>query len=481
MIWAILGLGLVLRLISLNQSLWLDEAINVVAARNFSFWGMITQYAIADFHPPGWFMILWTWGKVFGYSEIAVRMPSVIIGVLTIYVTYLLGKKLISKNVGLVAAGLLAINPLHIYYSQEARMYALATLAVAVNILLLIKLIKGERVNFIFLVFSNLLILMSDYVAYLIYPAELVIILFMGKIASSSRKAGLLAMTWFGSLFVAGILSIWWLPVFLRQLDIGSVASANLPTWKFVVGGFDFKTVPLTFVKFIIGRISLANKVVYAAILLPISVLFVYLLWRGARSVTAIPGKLLLFWLIVPPILATFISVFIPIYSYFRVLFIMPAFVLLVSSGVSVFKQKLRYVFLIAVISIQLFCTLVYLLNPNYQRDDWKGLVSYFKSIQPEVILFESSGTLPPFDYYAGGSLNARGALKDFPAKDETAVAGLDQLVKDKKQIYLVDYLVQISDPERLAAKKLRELGYEEKSIKDFHGVGFVYQYEKNE
>ncbi|MBI2196515.1 glycosyltransferase family 39 protein [Candidatus Daviesbacteria bacterium] len=475
MIWAVLGLGLVLRLISLNQSLWLDEAINVMAARSFSLWGMVTQYAVADFHPPGWFIILWVWGKTFGYSEIAVRIPSVIIGVLTIYITYLLGKKLISKNVGLIAALLLAINPLHIYYSQEARMYALAALAVSLNMLLFIDFVrggKGGKGSMVIYVLSNIFILLSDYVAYLIFPVQFVFLLFLRKEALRG---------WSIRLVAACLAFIWWLPVFLKQLDVGSTASANLPTWKFVVGGFDFKTIPLTFVKFIIGRISLVNKIMYAALLLPIVTLFTFLLWHGIKNLTDTSRKLLFFWLIIPSVIATMISFFIPVYSYFRVLFIIPVFVLLVSNGISEFRWRLRYVFLVVIIFIQLFCAFVYLLNTNYQRDNWRGLVSYFKNIQPEVILFESSGTLPPFDYYAGGSLNVRGALNDFPARDDTAIAGLSELLKDKREIYLVDYLVQISDPDRLVAKKLTELGYTEKEIKDFHGVGFVYHYVKND
>ncbi|MBU1031365.1 glycosyltransferase family 39 protein, partial [Patescibacteria group bacterium] len=181
MIWIILTTGLCLRLISLNQSLWLDEAINVMAAKSFSLFGMVTQYAVADFHPPGWFAILWIWGKLFGYSEIAVRLPSVIFGVLTIYITYLIGKKLISGKLGLLAALLLSINPLHIYYSQEARMYSLAAFAVAVNVYLLVKLIKGERVNLIFLISGNLLVLLSDYIAYFIFPAQFIFLILAKK------------------------------------------------------------------------------------------------------------------------------------------------------------------------------------------------------------------------------------------------------------------------------------------------------------
>ena len=126
MIWLILLLGIFLRLISLNQSLWLDEAIIVNATSTNSFLGMITEYSKADSHPPGFLAILWIWTKIFGTGEVIVRLPSVIFGIVTVGITYLIGKKLRSAKLGLLAALLLAVNPLHIYYSQEARMYSLA-------------------------------------------------------------------------------------------------------------------------------------------------------------------------------------------------------------------------------------------------------------------------------------------------------------------------------------------------------------------
>ncbi len=472
MIWGILGIGLLLRLISLNQSLWLDEGINIMAAKSFSLWGILTQYAVADFHPPGWFAVLWVFGKVFGYSEIALRMPSVLFGVITIYLVYLIGKRLVSKKVGLLAALLLSINPLHIYYSQEARMYSLAALAVSLNMLFFINLIKGNTGGRAVYILSNFLVLMSDYIAYFIFPAQLVLLL--------SLKKREIIKEWIAALVGALLLAVVWLPIFLRQLDVGASASANLPTWKFVNGAFDFKTIPLTFVKIIIGRISLADKLIYAALLLPTGSLFAFLLWRGAKRLDNLPKKLLLFWVIMPILIATAISFVIPVFSYFRVLYIVPGFLILLSVGILSFENKFKKGFLAAVIMVEFFCALAYLLIPANQREDWKGLVDYFNNIQPSIILFESSGTLPPFEYYSRGTLNARGALKDFPAKDESAVEGLGDLVNGIKELYLVDYMVQVSDPDRLVAKKLTGLGYKEADIKDFHGVGFVYHYVKD-
>ena len=70
MIIIILLIALVLRLISINQSLWLDEAINVNVASTLDVKKLIFEYALGDFHPPLFHIILKYWIDVFGSSEI---------------------------------------------------------------------------------------------------------------------------------------------------------------------------------------------------------------------------------------------------------------------------------------------------------------------------------------------------------------------------------------------------------------------------
>ncbi len=468
MIFLILLLGLTLRLVNLNQSLWLDEAINTLAVKNYTLVDLVTQYIKADFHPPGWFIFLWFWTKFFGYSEISVRIPSVIFGVLTVWIIYLIGKKLISKEIGIIAALLLAVNPLHIYYSQEARMYVMATFAVSINVFLFIKLVKGEKIYLAVLTLCNLFVLISDYIAYFIFPAQFMFLLLYKK---------KLLKKWLIGLFSALFLGVWWLPTFLSQLKVGAAASGNLPAWKLINGAFDFKTLPLTFVKFIIGRISLTDKLLYTAVLLPVCSLYIFLLWRGIKSINSFLQKLLIILITLPLIIATAVSFVVPVYNYFRVLFVLPFFLILLSFGITSMK-KLRYTFLVLVFSVELFCTLIYLLNPVYHREDWKGLVDFLIN-KPAVVLFESSGVLPPFDYYAKKQLTAQGALKDFPAKDDNSIADLRSLLNNSQEVYLVDYLVEISDPNRLVARRLVKLGYKQSDINNFTGVGFIYHYVK--
>ncbi|KKS70087.1 MAG: Glycosyl transferase family 39, partial [Candidatus Daviesbacteria bacterium GW2011_GWA2_42_7] len=181
MIWWILILAFLLRLVTLDQSLWLDEAINVLAAKNLSWFDFVARYPIGDFHPPGYFALLWPFTRIFGFSEIAVRMPSLLLGVGTVYLTYLLGKKLFDKKIAGLAALFLAVGPLHVFYSQEARMYSLAAFSVALSSYFLVKWVKGEPwARWAYLI-SAVLVFYSDYVAYLIFPAHLLYILFIER------------------------------------------------------------------------------------------------------------------------------------------------------------------------------------------------------------------------------------------------------------------------------------------------------------
>jgi mannosyltransferase len=113
-----------------SSSLWSDEG-NTWALLDRSF-AQIAQSAAADIHPPGYYWLLKLWSSGFGASAWGMRSFSAVAGILLVYVTYRLGRHLAVgqafSGVALVAALLAAVNPLQIYYSQEARMYLLLTL-----------------------------------------------------------------------------------------------------------------------------------------------------------------------------------------------------------------------------------------------------------------------------------------------------------------------------------------------------------------
>jgi hypothetical protein len=125
---AIFVAGATLRFATLStQSFWLDEAIAINSAR-LDIGGMIESLARTEGNPPFYFLLLDGWMRVFGDSEAAVRSLSALAGTATILVAFEIGRRLATARIGLVAAALVAFNPLLVWFSQEARPYALLVL-----------------------------------------------------------------------------------------------------------------------------------------------------------------------------------------------------------------------------------------------------------------------------------------------------------------------------------------------------------------
>src|SRR3989338_11407589 len=83
-----------IRLISLDQSLWLDEATTARVVRQYNFTEIISKFSPSDFHPPLYYLFMKIWTNVFDYSEIALRLPSVVFSLLTGYLVLKIAKLL---------------------------------------------------------------------------------------------------------------------------------------------------------------------------------------------------------------------------------------------------------------------------------------------------------------------------------------------------------------------------------------------------
>lgn len=124
--------ALVLRVPCLTESLWFDEYYT--SSHTIGSVALLLKSLYSDIHPPVYFVFMWAWVNVFGDSEISLRTPPLIAGLGTIVLAFAVGKAFVSRNVGLFAAGLLAVSPVHLWYSTEARPYSaqLALLLLAV-------------------------------------------------------------------------------------------------------------------------------------------------------------------------------------------------------------------------------------------------------------------------------------------------------------------------------------------------------------
>ncbi|HEY0069658.1 MAG TPA: glycosyltransferase family 39 protein, partial [Chloroflexia bacterium] len=142
--WAVLLLGGALRLFHLDAlSYWLDEGITVYDTRREwdVVFGLHGRYAE---HPPLYHVLAKLFAVVFP-DNIAARVLSFVTGTLTIVVLYFLVVALLNRRAAIVACLALAISPLHIWYSQEARMYAPTMFAVALSYLMLVLFYKSPQ------------------------------------------------------------------------------------------------------------------------------------------------------------------------------------------------------------------------------------------------------------------------------------------------------------------------------------------------
>ncbi len=93
-----------------------------------------TERTASDIHPPLYFWLFHVWIRLTGTSEFAIRSFSVFLGLITTAVAYVLTLRLSRRRLAAsIALVLITLSPYHITWSQDARMYALATMSVGLT------------------------------------------------------------------------------------------------------------------------------------------------------------------------------------------------------------------------------------------------------------------------------------------------------------------------------------------------------------
>ena len=152
---AILALAALLRFADIGgESYWLDEIIMVRLTGN-GFDTVLNEIQGTD-RPPVYVLLGYAWAQLFGTSEAATRSLSALAGVVAIGVMYLIGRELYRREVGLLAALVMAVSAFQVWYSQEYRYYAVFELVVLFAVLFYVLWLKhGHTVDLIaYTVFS---------------------------------------------------------------------------------------------------------------------------------------------------------------------------------------------------------------------------------------------------------------------------------------------------------------------------------------
>ncbi|HMD57039.1 MAG TPA: glycosyltransferase family 39 protein [Solirubrobacteraceae bacterium] len=140
---AITLLAAALRLSTLDlQSFWYDEAFTPVHVLHPSLWATLRSVVHTENSPPLWYVIAWLDARVLGTGEVALRLPSALAGIATVPVAWEIGRELAGRRAAIGCALLVAVNPLFVWYSQEARVYSLFVFTSA---LALLCFLRAER------------------------------------------------------------------------------------------------------------------------------------------------------------------------------------------------------------------------------------------------------------------------------------------------------------------------------------------------
>jgi 4-amino-4-deoxy-L-arabinose transferase-like glycosyltransferase len=210
--WIVAGLtalAAVLRFATLGvQAYHHDEIVTASRILRGSFWHAMDAVGFSESAPPLYYAIAWLWTQFTGTGEWGLRSVSALA---TVPVVYLIGFELRGRRAGLLAAALAAVNPMLLWYSQEARAYALLVLLCSFSFLYCIRACRhGRRRDLTAWGVASGLALATHYFALFAVAAEIVLLL---------RRRGLRESL--AGLWIVGLAGALLGPLAIHQMSYG--------------------------------------------------------------------------------------------------------------------------------------------------------------------------------------------------------------------------------------------------------------------
>jgi mannosyltransferase len=196
--WLLAGitaLAAVVRFATVNsQSLWYDET-QTVALVKLPLGDMLRTIPGQEITPHLYDVVAWGWTHLFGTGPAGIRSLSALLGTATVLVVYAAARELSTERVALVAAAVAAVNPMLVWYSQEARSYPLLILLVALAFWSFARILRRPTAgNFAGWALASGLALITHYFAFFAIVAEAAYLLVRGP----ARRMTMAALTGIG-------------------------------------------------------------------------------------------------------------------------------------------------------------------------------------------------------------------------------------------------------------------------------------------
>ena len=426
----ILSLYFALAFYHLNhQSFWTDEVISVIRATSDE--PLLSRGRWFSGQSPPYFILLHLWAQQ-GTGEFTLRVLSVLLGGITVYLTYILGFQLCNLRVAMFAAMLLATSPFLIWYSQEVR-YVILTIPIGLVTLYAFKrVLHAQSLGWWLLYCGSVILAIATFVVSVFLPLAQGLYL----VCSPSRRlvvrkwavcqlAVVAFFLWWANDGHIGQLGGYWQKLFAHVTASSGGTYESQTTEPFSAGGsreFTLMALPYTFFAFSAGfslgpslpelhaSRALATLLPHAGIVALSALLFGGLfilglasLWRQSDS-----AALLVLWLVIPVAGALGVSALIPelAYNVRYAAVAFPVYILILSAGVAGLRRPIvQHTMLAAVLVFNGLSLANYYHNPRYSREDARGAARYLQMATGPRDVIGIVGNTTALQYYYGGTL----------------------------------------------------------------------------
>lgn len=442
-------MGFGVRLYGLTfHSLWLDEAVSVYLA-SFRLTEILEQgMSLQEPNPPLYHLALSIWMRIFGSGEAPVRLMSALLGTLYLPAVYLLGKRLLSTRVALVATLLASLSPFLVWYSQEARMYAMVAVLSAWSIYCFVRALETPGwywwTSYVVLTVASCYVHL--YAAFLL-PAQLIFL-----VLYTFRKREVL---WRGVL-AWGLSLLCFAPWLVRAWQL----SSSTPSWRAPLSLISMLAACLE--AYTVRRVPLTG--VGLALILLVSGAFVvaglctpYVPRRTSSALRWMrldmrPRLFVALALLTPLLIAYLLSFRQQIFAVYYSIVIVAPFLLALAAGLDFTAFFSRVAGLISLLLVVGF--FVYGLRLNwsldYRKEEWRAASRYVEAhaTSGDAILCHVDYTRIPFTYYYQGDVPTFAPFGG-PLGGEADVAQTLEGLSEYHTVWLVQSHAEWADPTR--------------------------------
>ena len=402
---AVTLLAAVARLPTLGQqSYWLDEGYTVRLLR-MSFSGMLHAIPRTESTPPLYYVTAWVWTRVFGDMEFGLRSLSALAGIATVPVAWAIARRVGGHRAAAIAGLLVAVSPLLVWFSQEARSYALATLLATLSVLCVVGWTQDRRGGWLagWALTAALGLATHYFVAFIVAPE---VVLLWRAAPHPDRRLG-------AAVALVAVVGLALVPLALAQRGTGHadyIAQGPLGTRvlqvpKQLLLGYASPAQAIT--------VSLATAAVLVGAVWPLVV------DAGARARARIPLVIGMAGVVVPVALAV---VGIDFLDTRNLLPTLPALYVAASVGFAAARGWPRGgVLALALATISVVVLVLVDVTPRFQRDDWRGAQAALGAARgPRVIMVTPASGLIPLQAYLPG---ARALTAPTPVRELDVIA----------------------------------------------------------